>query len=174
MIWAGYPHSVSVLQFSGITRHLDHDGISTYDLVCDYEIVEGCSGVYLKWLALGAYQYWLFNPQYKDSYSVKGIGDTVNNFDDMATAISRVDSRGVTVQPTKRITTKIDSSYMPHLLGLISSPEIYLYTGAQYSGDNSWLKVKLKDGNFDGVDSKNNSIDFKATIEMPELYTVMR
>lgn len=174
MIWAGYPHSVSILQFSGITRHLDHDGISTYDLVCDYEIVEGCSGVYLKWLDLGAYQYWLFNPQYKDSYSVKGIGDTVNNYDSRLSAISRVDSRGVKVEPTKRITAKIDSSYMDHLLGLISSPEVYLYTGEQYSGDNSWLKVKVKNGSFEGVNSKYNSIDFSATLELPELYTVTR
>lgn len=174
MIWAGYPHSVSILQFSGITRHLDHDGISTYDLVCDYPIIEGCSGVYLKWLDLGAYQYWLFNAQYSDGYQTKEIGETMNNYDSRLTAISRVDSRGVTVEPIKRITTKLDKEYMKHLEGLISSPEVYLYTGERFSGENSWLKVKVKGGSFEGVNGKYNSIDFKATLELPERYTVVR
>ena len=175
MIWDGYPHSVSILGYSGITRKVDHDGISAYNLSCDYPIIYGCEGVYIKWLnRLGGYSYWLFNSEFKDSYNAKSLGVTENNYDSRLTALSRVNSRGYAVDKSKKLLAKFDKSYMAELETLVGSPEIYLYTAPKGSGQNEWTKVDIKGGSFNGIDNKHNTVEFGITIELPEIYTQTR
>ena len=175
MIWSGYPHSVSILQFSGITRQVDHDGDSLFNPFCDYEVIYGCEGQYIKWLNdLGGYSYWLFNPQYKDNIKTKSLGETENNYDSRLTALARVNSRGFQVEKSRRLTSKVDQLYMREIQSLMYSPEIYLYTGVKGSGVHSWIKVRISSGSFEVKDSKYNSTDVKLSIDLPELYTLKR
>jgi hypothetical protein len=171
-VFEGYPMDRSTLQSGSISRTLVSDGILVYGSSCTYDVVEGCGGVYLKWLnTLGGYDYWLFEDEYSEVLSSNSIGNIENTFDDWTTAESRVHDLGRKVDRTKKIKTKADKKHQRHIEGVLMSPEVYLYTAEAGSGDIDWVKVIPKNGSYNTLRNKFNTIQIAMDIVLPETYT---
>jgi hypothetical protein len=129
------------------------------------------SGTYLKWFNIdkGSWNYWLFNPIYKENLKTKTLDAFSVDFDS-------IDDTYTTNLITAKEASKerILSAFslfeyeMLQIESLFTSPRVELYNGNYGDGVTveSWQTVKVKDGTKEIKNTKRNLIDIKLTIEI--------
>lgn len=146
-IWPGYPAAEYTLAPTG--EIIKNNNLNTVPNK-EYKLVRGCNNAYLKFLNQdGGYSYWLFG-------SVK----TTSNVDPLGSAnvLTEVTDFGATEELQKDLISRVEEYYMPLLLDLKVSPEVYLYAGA-----GTFTRVKLKDNT---TRQTNKSKVYEVTIKL--------
>lgn len=128
--WEEYPIAEYVLKERGIVK-INRDRISKSNL--EKKTYSGCNPVYVKFLnSLGGYSYWLFDKQ-TNTQTNKNIGVLTSN--------GAIRDLGNDTQYSIELSGKVTTYYMPLILDLAISSEIYMYL-KEY---NQWERISSMD-----------------------------
>lgn len=148
-VWPGYPTAEYTLAPTG--EILKNNNLNTV-VNKEYRLVRGCNNAYVKFLNQdGGYSYWLFG-------SVKTNSDTTPL--GSANVLTDVTDFGAKLDIDKELISRVEANYMPLILDLKDSPEVYLYTGA-----GEFTRVKLK-GNTSKETNKNKVYEVTIKLEI--------
>lgn len=130
--------------------------------------------VYIKWInSFGDYDYWLFSKKPDIDRQTKSLGSLENDFNDFSQTTSPFEQIGVTGDDTLTVYDTLDSNDMVYIEDMLLSPKVYLFTGLpnQESSHLDWIEVSKKANTTQIASRKNNTLQFKLDLEMPELMT---
>jgi hypothetical protein len=158
-------------------NYLRFNFISGNSFKLDIEkITEECldSGkVYLKWLnSMGDFDYYLFDVPDKERSS-KSLGSISNDFNNFLGTTSPEQQIGFETTDSFDIYGTYSPLDMVFISELFISPKTYLFTGTpgEPSTNLDWLEIKVKSSKIPLSNRKSNNVQFKFSIEMPDLNT---
>ena len=130
-------------------------------------------GKYLKWFnADGSYSYWLFHQWYKQDHAGKEIDRiSTNNFNNIYS-----NSQGLTTVMGKagesglKLKTLVTEEEKNHLISLITSPMVQMWSKEEPFSDGEWLDVKVVSNGFTYSNKKSRN-QLSVDIELPEVNT---
>jgi hypothetical protein len=130
-------------------------------------------GKYLKWFnSDGSYSYWLFNQWYKKDYSGTEIDRTnTNNFNNVygnQEGITRI--TGKTGERGLKLRTAVTEYEKDHLVSLVTSPVVWMWSEESPYQNGEWIKVKLTSKGFTYANKKAIN-QLQVDIQLPEINT---
>lgn len=130
-------------------------------------------GRYIKWFnADGSYSYWLFNQWYKQEYVGKEIDRvSTNSFNDIYNNQEGINKiTGKNGGSSLKLKTLVTEDEKNHLISLVTSPMVQMWSESDPYQDGRWIDVKLVSNGFNYANKKSKN-QVEVDIELPEVNT---
>ena len=130
-------------------------------------------GTHLKWFnADGSYSYWLFNQFYKQDYAGETLEVIGNNYFENIYNNNRgtIAITGKNGEQSLKLTTLADEHEKEHLVSLVTSPMVQMWSAQEPFSDGEWIDVIVTSKGFEYA-SKRDYNRINVTIQLPPVQT---
>lgn len=166
-------HSAGVLTLPEMLSRIDIKVGGVVKTSVDITKEAARPGTYLKWFnSDGSYSYWLFNNWYKEEHNGKEIDRlSTNNFTNVFSNTQGYTSiSGKEGESTLKLKTSVNEEEMKHLISLITSPMVQMWSEKEPFTNGKWIDVKVQSNNLT-YNSKKYRNQVTIDIELPEVNT---
>lgn len=141
-------------------------------LKIDYVPLCGNDAIYLKWFnAQGGYSYYLFNKFFERNLNFASLGELETDFNNLENTTSPIVQIGRTSFDKIRVDSDlINESEFNLLVGILSSPKVYMFTGLPLAraNFNDWIEVEIKTSSVNLRNWKNRPTNISFEFELPK------
>lgn len=128
--------------------------------------------IYLKWFnAQGGYSYYLFNKFYERNLNFGALGELDNDFYNLKNTTSPIIQIGRTSFDRIKVDSDlINENEFNFLVGILSSPKVYMFTGKPLAraSFNDWVEVEIKTSSINLRSWKNRPTNIAFEFELPK------